>query len=162
MATTKYIITTPGGNRLFAEFKWSVSRAARTYGYNICSLWVDGKKMASCNGGGYDMEGTALASWLEQAWRHQLVEKIKHEHIALSFHDPNFDPGKVVVDGETIDEREKSLKTVGLERYQAKHFATTKLPDMAHTIPEIDGASGIDCVIRIGESIGLKFERIGK
>lgn len=46
-------------------FKWTVSRARDTYGYNVCSLWVDGKKVSSCNGGGYDMNGTCLADWMD-------------------------------------------------------------------------------------------------
>ena len=49
------------------EFRWSVSRGYETYGYNICSLWVDGRKVASCNGGGYDMKGTSLGNWLEKS-----------------------------------------------------------------------------------------------
>jgi len=46
------------------EFKWTVSRGQDTYGYNICSLYVGGRKVSSCNGGGYDMEGTALGNWI--------------------------------------------------------------------------------------------------
>ena len=33
-------------------FKWTVSKGRETYGHNICTLFVDGKKIASCNGGG--------------------------------------------------------------------------------------------------------------
>jgi hypothetical protein len=32
------------------EFKWSVSKGRDTYGYDICSLYVDGKKVSSCYG----------------------------------------------------------------------------------------------------------------
>jgi len=46
------------------EFRWTVSKGRDTYGYNICSLWIQGKKVASCNGGGYDMQGTVLGNWL--------------------------------------------------------------------------------------------------
>lgn len=42
------------------EFKWSVSRARDTFGYNICSLWIHTdagrEKVASACGGGYDMD----------------------------------------------------------------------------------------------------------
>lgn len=48
------------------EFRWTVSRGRDTYGYNICSLYVDGKKFSSCNGGGYDMKGTSLGAWIEK------------------------------------------------------------------------------------------------
>jgi len=56
--------TTDGSHTL--EFVWTVSRGRDTYGYNICSLYVDGLKASSCNGGGYDMQGTCLGEWFEQ------------------------------------------------------------------------------------------------
>ena len=46
------------------EFIWTTSRARDTYGYNVCTLFVDGAKVARCNGGGYDMEGTCLGSFV--------------------------------------------------------------------------------------------------
>ena len=46
------------------KFKWTVSRGNDTYGYNICSLWVNDRKVSSCNGGGYDMKGTVLGYWM--------------------------------------------------------------------------------------------------
>jgi hypothetical protein len=55
------------------ELKWSVSRGRDTYGYNICSLYVDGRKVSSCNGGGYDMKGTALGNWVARAFADRLV-----------------------------------------------------------------------------------------
>jgi len=54
------------------EFKWTVSRGQDTYGYNICSLWIHGQKVASCSGGGYDMKGTALAHWVLIAFEDKL------------------------------------------------------------------------------------------
>ena len=54
------------------EFRWSISRGRDTYGYNICSLWVDGYKVAACNGGGYDMEGTVFAIWIESNFQKRL------------------------------------------------------------------------------------------
>jgi hypothetical protein len=54
------------------EFKWTVSRGRDTYGYNICSLWINDHKISSCNGGGYDMEGTALGNWMQKAFHDQL------------------------------------------------------------------------------------------
>lgn len=63
---TTYLIKMPVGVQLVAEFRWTVSRGRDTYGYNICSLWLDGSKVSSCNGGGYDMQGTAFADWLQK------------------------------------------------------------------------------------------------
>ncbi len=54
------------------KFKWSVSRGRDTYGYNICSLWIDRYKVSSCNGGGYDMKGTALGNWMEEEFQPKL------------------------------------------------------------------------------------------
>lgn len=54
------------------KFKWTVSKGRDTYGYNICSLYVDGNKVSSCNGGGYDMRSTALADWMEEEFQEDL------------------------------------------------------------------------------------------
>lgn len=54
-------------------FKWTVSRGRDTYGYNICSLYADGEKVASCNGGGYDMRGTALGKYLTESFRDRFL-----------------------------------------------------------------------------------------
>ena len=48
------------------EFIWTVSRGRETYGYNICSLYSNGVKVSSCNGGGYDMQGVCLANYLNK------------------------------------------------------------------------------------------------
>lgn len=51
-------------NFITLEEKWTLSKGRDTYGYNICSLWSHYGKVASCNGGGYDMQGTSLAEFL--------------------------------------------------------------------------------------------------
>ena len=65
-----YLITEPTTYGIF--FKWTTSRAADSYGYNICTLLIDGKKAASTCGGGYDMEGTALGRWITKTFPVQL------------------------------------------------------------------------------------------
>lgn len=65
------------------EFKWGVSRGRDTYGYTICSLYVDGRKVASCNGGGYDMKGTSFGHYLERAYADRLL-KLNSEFYGLS------------------------------------------------------------------------------
>jgi hypothetical protein len=62
----KIKIKTADGREFFVEFKWSVSRGRLTYGYNICTAYVDGERVGRSMGGGYDMEGAALDKWLEQ------------------------------------------------------------------------------------------------
>ena len=148
------------------QFKWSISKAEATYGYNICSLWVDREKVASCNGGGYDMEGTCFGDWVAKRFKNELLqlkipfgtrngEKVQ-EYYGLTFHDPNYDPGKVVVDGETIEKREKKGKSLGLERYQSFYRGSSRVPTKRHIIPLIDGACGFSSVETILKAIGYK------
>lgn len=140
-------------------FKWSVSRARDTAGYNICSLWVNGKKVSSYNGGGYDMQGTVLGDWVARAFRSDLI-KLKESFYGLSFHDPSYDPGKAIVEGETVEDREKAGKTIGLDRYQAFHSASSKVPTERHTIPLINGATGQESVERILKAIGYRMKYV--
>lgn len=44
--------------------KWGTSRGRDSYGYTTCSLYENGRKIAACNGGGYDMRGTVIGDWM--------------------------------------------------------------------------------------------------
>lgn len=136
------------------RFKWTVSRGRDTYGYNICSLYVDGTKVSACNGGGYDMKGTSFGNWLAAAFAENL-RKLTEPFYGLTFHDPTFDPGKADVEGETVEQREKEGKSIGLERYQAFYGASAKLPSERHHVPLIDGACGFSQVQKIAKAIGF-------
>lgn len=216
------------------EFKWTVSRGRDTYGYNICSLYVNGQRVSACNGGGYDMKGTSLGNWIERAYadrlralkpedmpeqshweadykawicRECLPDRIAAElepvqahaeeipncpncnalmdrdnqagervsdgrkFYGLTFHDPNYDPGKAVIgkdcadrtlggnsEGQTVAEREAAGVSIGLERYQAIYAASSPHATERHTVPSIDGGCGMSSVERILEAIGLKLE----
>lgn len=218
------------------EFKWTVSRGRDTYGYNICSLFVDGVKRAACNGGGYDMEGTSLGNWMQKEFKEELLAlrpedmpkqshweraekpgrycaecitndaidgkeetklpndaetcpkcggetRIDHNEgktvdqgryfYGLSFHNPNYDPGKAVVgkdctdrtlgagaEGKTVAEAEKAGESFGLERYQAFYSASSKHPTKEHVIPLIDGACGKSSVQAILRAVGYELEYI--
>lgn len=224
------------------EFRWGTSRGRDTYGYTICTLYVDGSKVSSCNGGGYDMKGTALGRYIARDFAARL-NALKPEHMpaqshweraakprmvcddvgcrvehkieipgsdefelpylahdaetcphcggetrvdwhdgrtvddgryfyGLTFHDPDFDPGKAVIgrdasdrtfggaEGETVEQAEAAGKSLGLERYQAFYSASSKVPTSRHTVPSIDGACGFSSVERIMAAIGLKLEWI--
>ena len=154
------------------EFKWTVSKGRQTYGYNICTLRVDGKKVSSCNGGGYDMNGTVLGDWIAKEFSNELT-KLEipwtkrngddvQEYYGLSFHDPNYDPGKTIIDGETIEQREKDGKSVGLERYQSFYSASSRIPTKNHTVPLLDGGCGFSSMERIINAIGYKLKYIYK
>lgn len=149
------------------DFKWTVSRGRDTYGYNICSLWVDGRKVSACNGGGYDMEGTSLGIWAARMFRDRLLT-LREPFYGLCFIDPSFDPGKVVFNyapvfgkdedsGKTVEQLEAEGKSLGLERYQASYFGTSKTPTEKHIYPEIDGACGKSSVQAILNAIGLSM-----
>lgn len=225
------------------EFRWTVSRGRDTYGYNICSLYANGRKVAACNGGGYDMKGTVLGTYLARAYADRLralraedmpenshwqpdrarvcAGKCNDEYMArldleiesgsgykaepqdklpddcwtcpkcggdtiasrdgrrvddgryfygLTFHDPNYDPGKATVGAEcddrtlggaggmTVEEAEAAGKSLGLERYQAFYKASSKTPTERHTVPSIDGACGMSCVEKIAAAIGLELQ----
>lgn len=62
------------GTTTVLEFKWTVSRGRDTYGYNICTLYADGRKVAKCNGGGYDMEGTVLGRFISTHYADRLLQ----------------------------------------------------------------------------------------
>lgn len=85
---TTYIIITPEKRSLLAEFRWTVSRGRDTYGYNICTLYIDGCKVASCNGGGYDMQGTCLADWLQDNEQERLKHLKASTYYGLFFYNP--------------------------------------------------------------------------
>lgn len=219
-----------------AEIKWTVSRGRDTYGYNICTLYIRGQKVARCNGGGYDMQGTVFGSWLAYAYADRLM-KLKPKDMpaqshwqraenprricsdvecrlkrlresgepdytqaldcphcgaetnidwhdgqtiddgrwfyGLTFHDPNYDPGKAVIgedtsdrtlsdgaEGKTVEQAEGEGISFGLERIQAAYRASSKVPTERHTIPSIDGAVGMRSVEQIAEAIGIKFQWI--
>lgn len=228
------------------EFKWTVSRGRDTYGYNICTLYADGSRVARCNGGGYDMEGTVLGSFIARNFSDRLLrlpgapaeartpcdrcngagkvvmgwarcetcygrgilqvpdgmpgkdceacggegliyhdELVECRHCSgrgsnentegsfygLTFHDPNYDPGKAVIGeavhdrtlgteaaGLTVAEAEARGVSIGLERYQAIYAASSRWHSERHTVPSIDGACGMSSVQAIGRAIGLQFQ----
>jgi hypothetical protein len=82
-------------------FRWTVSRGISTYGYNICTLFVDGNKVASCNGGGYDMQGTSLASWIQNNFQEKLKQLFAKQISAV-----------VESDWKTYEDNSKPIKSL--------------------------------------------------
>lgn len=130
-------------------------------GYPQCNLRVDGKIVARCNGGGYDMVGTVWGMWIAQTFPEQL-RKLTKKFYGLSFHNPTFNPAKAIVKGtgQTVAQREKAGISLGLERYQAYHQASNPLPTKKHTLPRMDGACGRGCMETIFEAIGGKIDTL--
>ena len=152
-----WIVTDKQDGKTYAlETNWTVSRARGSYGYNVCTLRVDGKKAAGCNGGGYDMTGTVIGLWLQNF--QDRLRKLDHEFYGLSFHDPNYNPGKAEIDGKSIEQREKDGDSLGLERYQEFYRASSKVATEKHTVALLDGGCGKDCMIDVAKAIGLEFQ----
>ena len=91
------------------EFKWTISRGRDTYGYNICSLYVNGKKVSSCNGGGYDMSGSCIGDWMEKNFQNEMKKLNPNEYYGMMIFD-----NKVVVDGACgFSSMERILEALG-------------------------------------------------
>jgi len=127
------------------KFKYTTSKGRDSYGYNICSLWVDGEKQASTCGGGYDMKGTALGNWIARKFEKELL-KFNKSFYGLTFHDPNYQPSKECLKEEEKDELTKLL---GSARLRDFHKQSSSLPTEKHTIPQLDGACGFESMTSI-------------
>jgi len=112
--------------------KWSVSRGRDTYGYNICSLWINREKVASCNGGGYDMVGTAFGSWLGNNYADRLKKLNTSEFYGLYFY---------------------KLKKSGGLRYLKRWSKGARIL--------LDGGCGLSSMLEIAQKIGLVITRVG-
>ena len=111
------------------EIKWTVSRATNTYGYNICSLYQNKKKVTFCKGGGYDMKGTCLGDWLKINYEDRLKKLCSSDFYGLKFitvtngkhiSQKLYSPGcKVSLDGSCgWSSMESIAKAIGLEIVQ--------------------------------------------
>ena len=82
---------------------WSTSRGRDTYGWNICSL-KGGAKTYRTMGGGYDMEGTVLADYLEAEHQEALQRLAKDKAQAIKLYGKLYgmtalSNGQVLLDG---------------------------------------------------------------
>lgn len=125
------------------HFKWTVSRGRDTYGYNICTLLVDGEKVSKCMGGGYDMQGTAFGEWLQNAYQTELVKFMNDNGI-----------------NELPPCNSYETKNGTIRRYELPGYYGMSL----HVGPKgdvkvyLDGACGFSSIQRIAESIGIKLQ----
>ena len=112
---------------------WSTSKGRDTYGWNICRLddRNNGQRFRTI-GGGYDMIGTVFGKWLETYYQEKLqAVKARAHYIS----DEN---------GTVSNPRTDSL-------YGMRWTKDNKV--------SLDGACGLECMIRIAEAIGLEVER---
>ena len=75
-------------NNNLIEFKWGTSKGTNSYGFNICSMYLNGEKLASNTGVGYDMKGTCLAEFIKKNFKDTLKTLKGNEYYGLSFYDP--------------------------------------------------------------------------
>lgn len=117
---------------------WSTSRGRETYGYNICRLddYATGKRY-KCMGGGYDMVGTVLGLWLQDVHQDRLQAISDRADVDYNIKDdPNGCPGYYG--------RRKRL-------YGLIHTGGGGM--------RVDGACGVESVIRIAKAAGITIKR---
>jgi len=78
---------------------WGTSRGMDTYGYTTCSCIPNNGKRASCNGGGYDMEGTVLADVFAREFSDEIKEYLKKGEEETGSFVRLTDKGEVLMDG---------------------------------------------------------------
>lgn len=120
---------------------WSTSRGRDTYGYNICRLddRETGKRYR-CNGGGYDMIGKVFGDWLADYYQADL-KKIASRAV---YH---------------YNKQESSKGRVASDKLDALYGMTANTLGSEVYYVSLDGACGIESMIRIAEAIGLEVQR---
>jgi len=127
------------------HFKWTISKGRETYGYNICSLLVNGTKVAQCMGGGYDMQGTVFANWLEKEFAPELMRLFAPDFAELK-------AGKAETRQYTLQSGDVVFCTTPKNYYGAtiRTNSRTGQDDLC-----LDGAAGLNAIERIANAIGL-------
>lgn len=81
----------------YLALSWSTSKGRDTFGYNICRL--DDRatdKRYKCMGGGYDMVGTVVAEYLQEAFQDRLQSA---GSVVTSLYGARNYNGKISIDG---------------------------------------------------------------
>ena len=123
------------------EIKWSISRGRDTYGYNICSLYVYGQKVATCNGGGYDMRGTVIGEFVTALFKDELLKLSEGVDIP---------DGGGCLDGSQIKFRNPKYGS----RWEQNCYGLYLSNYDGNRKAEINGACGEDSVTTILNAIG--------
>ena len=120
----------------YLELSWGLSRGRETFGYNIARL-VDtstGERLR-CMGGGYDMQGTVFAEWLEKHYQLELraIADAAHGSYVDGVRQPNNDAGHY-----------------GMTTYYT--------PKMTSANVRLDGACGLESIRAIARALGLRLQ----
>ena len=114
---------------------WSTSKGRDTYGYPICRLddRNNGQRFRTI-GGGYDMIGTVFGEWLETRYQKELMQ-IKDQS------------DRFYNDRHYLNDNSEKNTFYGMTYNEVRGYV------------HLDGACGIESMIRIAEAIGLEIER---
>lgn len=113
---------------------WSTSRGRDTYGWNICratSRQTD--KTYRTMGGGYDMVGTVIGEWFASEYQAEL-KQLAHENL-------------------------EGFKPYGLSGSTLHNGAFYGMYIKANGTVYLDGACGLECMLRIIEACGFEYQR---
>lgn len=118
----------------YLSLSWSTSRGRDTYGYNIARLddMSPTGRRHKCMGGGYDMVGTCIGQWLMSAYAERLLQIQGNADTVVS---EKF--GRIKNPGDN--------RFYGMTHYQKDGRVY------------LDGACGLDCMIRIAAAIGVRI-----
>jgi hypothetical protein len=132
---------------MLLEFKRTVSHGRDTDGYNICTLWdaKTGKRLASCKGGGYDMEGTSFGDWIDTRFQAELLDLANREPVD-KYNKDTSNWERVPTDNKY---RGSGSEFYGLAAY-------TKGGEIVKVT--LDGACGFESIRRIFNALGLEVK----
>lgn len=134
--------------RFGLEFKYGTSRGRDTYGYRIVTLYVDGKKAASCNGGGYDMFGTCLGNWMQKQFQTELLAMADRAH---AIYWCNADGSRAARGNEYREVRDGGLYGMA---------AITNVETGKVRVVSLDGACGDSSMRNILKALGFELSRV--
>ena len=121
---------------------WGISRGRDTEGYNICRLRDTSTGWRTrCMGGGYDMQGTVFAAWLQDNYPGQLLTIADRASATY------------VRDDAGVIGRERNYNDDAL-------YGMTLHKDSATPAVTLDGACGLSSVERVAEAIGLRVQHV--
>jgi len=112
--------------------KWGTSRGRDSYGYTTCSLSQNGRTVARCNGGGYDMFGTVVGDWITRTLAPALLT-LKAEAMPAHSH---WNPERARCCAGACEE---AARKSFFESEDRKRLDLPKLPEDCWTCPKCGG-----------------------
>tara|TARA_R100001594_G_scaffold145293_1_gene195300 strand:+ start:1606 stop:2070 length:465 start_codon:yes stop_codon:yes gene_type:complete len=134
------------------DLKFTVSKGQETYGWNICSLYSNNVKQNQNCGCGYDMQGTALADYIEENYQDRLLKMHRRIKSAYSV--------KMLFTPKCKGNKYRRLKDRkgGFYGGTAYYYKGQKTPFKI----SLDGGCGFNSIERICNAIGLKLHYTGQ